>query len=253
MSRNASQGTGTNNLIVSFVQTKGGTGKSTLALNIAFSNQIQRQFSSVALVELDPQGTLKNWWTQREEESRSMGNISFHHLSSTQKEVIQEGIKAIALHNQLLILDIPGESTGKIHTKFASVYSDLVVIPMRISTNDETAFADNMLPIIKEIIKSNPEKKGTYQILPSFTHAQANKKKILDYFKDILPEYIGCLDSLYPFRSLYENFNREGMCLSEYVEQVKSNKKLNQQASKALDDIENIAAIIIQKLEHNTQ
>jgi len=37
-------------MIISFVQTKGGTGKSTLALNTAFSNHMNRVFTSVALV-----------------------------------------------------------------------------------------------------------------------------------------------------------------------------------------------------------
>ena len=152
-------------MIISFIQTKGGTGKSTLAINTAFSNTITQYFQSIALVELDPQGTVKNWWSEREENARPLGNVSFHHISSTQKEVIQEGIKSIAVHNQLVVLDTPGESISKLHTRFACAFSDLVIIPMRTSTNDESAFADNLLPIIKEIIRTYPEKKGRSPIL----------------------------------------------------------------------------------------
>jgi cellulose biosynthesis protein BcsQ len=149
-------------MIISFVQTKGGTGKSTLAVNTTFSKAFHDKFKSIALVELDPQGTLKNWWQERTEENRNSDNVSFHHISSTQKEVIQDGIKNIATHNELLVLDIPGESTSKLHTKFACAISDIIVIPMRTSTNDESAFADNLLPIIKEIIRSYPVKKETF-------------------------------------------------------------------------------------------
>lgn len=231
-------------MIVSFVQTKGGTGKSTLSMNSAFSRNVSTRFSSIALVELDPQGTLQSWWKSRNEEGREAGNISFHHISSTQKEVIQDGITSIAQHNELLILDIPGESTSRLHTKFACAFSDRVVIPMRTSTNDESAFKDNLLPVIKEIIKVTPEKKGRFTILPSFTNAQSNKDKIIEYFQDVLPDYVQCLPVVFPARSIYENFNRDGMNLIEFMESLKKNKRAYAQALKAVEDIEEISAAI---------
>lgn len=238
-------------MIVSFVQTKGGTGKSTLALNTAFSRHMKKKYKSIALVELDPQGTLKNWWIAREEEGRESENISFHHISSSQKEVFQNGIKTIAAHNELIIMDIPGESTGKLHTRFACACSDLVVIPMRTSTNDELAFADNLYPIIKEIIKVAPKKKKTFHVLPAFTHPQSNKNKLIEYFEEILPDTIGCIHGVYPHRSIYENFNRDGLNLKEYAESVKSNKRYAAQASRAVRDIEEIAESINNLLEKN--
>jgi cellulose biosynthesis protein BcsQ len=237
-------------MIVSFVQTKGGTGKSTLSMNTAFSSAVASRYSSIALVELDPQGTLHSWWQNRSEETKEKGKVSFHHISSTQKEVVQEGITSIASHNELLILDIPGESTSRLHTKFACAFSDIVVIPMRTSTNDENAFRDNLLPLVRDLLKVSSEKKGAFQILPSFTNAQSNKKKIIEYFKEILPEYIGCLDEVYPARSIYENFNRDGMNLIEYTESLKNNKRAYSQALKAVEDIENIANAIF-KLREN--
>jgi cellulose biosynthesis protein BcsQ len=238
-------------MIVSFVQTKGGTGKSTLSMNTAFSGIASGKFKSIALVELDPQGTLQSWWKNRIEENRDSGRVSFHHISSTQKEVVQDGISSIANHNELLILDIPGESTSRLHTKFACAFSDMVVVPMRTSTNDEAAFRDNLLPLVKEIIKLNPDKKGSFQILPSFTNAQANTSKIIEYFTDILPNYINCLPVVYPQRSIYENFNRDGMNLIEFSHSLKNNKKAFAQASKAVEDIEIIAQVIFDMEKKN--
>ncbi len=238
-------------MIVSFVQTKGGTGKSTLALNTAFSRQIQKQFQSIALVELDPQGSLKNWWIQREEEGRNTDKVSFHHISSTQKAVFQSSITTIAEHNELIIMDIPGESTGKLHTRFACASSDLVIIPMRTSTNDELAFADNLYPIIREITNIAPEKRKTFHVLPSFTHPQSNNEKIFEYFSDILPSHLQCMGVVYPHRSIYENFNRDGMNLTEYALSVEQNKRNAVQASRAVMDIEKISKNIIDLLERN--
>ncbi len=236
-------------MIVSFVQTKGGTGKSTLSINTAFSKFVLDRFRSIALVELDPQGTLQSWWQERVAEGRDSYHVSFHHISSTQKEVIQQGISAIASHNDLLILDVPGESTSKLHTKFACAFSDIVVIPMRTSTNDESAFKNNLLPLIKELVKLTPEKIGSFFILPSFTNPQANKEKIIDYFNEILPNYIRCLPVVYPSRSVYENFNRDGMHIREYADSLSSNKRAYAQTYKAVDDIELIADAIFKNME----
>jgi cellulose biosynthesis protein BcsQ len=236
-------------MIISFVQTKGGTGKSTLALNTVFSRHMNRRFHSIALVELDPQGTLNNWWYERSELGRESGNVSFHHISSTQKEVFQDGIKSIASHNDLIVMDIPGESTGKLHTRFACAVSDLVVIPMRTSTNDEAAFADNLYPIIKEIIKLDPKKKNAFYVLPSFTHPLVKKHSLDEYFQEVLPPHVGCLSAIYPSRSIYENFNRDGSTLQEYAGSVKQNKRHYQQATAAIADMEEITKIISTILE----
>ncbi|HOO38630.1 MAG TPA: division plane positioning ATPase MipZ [Deltaproteobacteria bacterium] len=236
-------------MIISYVQTKGGTGKSTLALNTAFSRHLGRKFNTIALVELDPQGTLKNWWSERTEMGRNTGKVSFHHISSTQKEVFQDGIQSIAAHNEIIVMDIPGESTGKLHTRFACAVSDLVIIPMRTSTNDETAFADNLYPIIKDIIKVEPAKKNAFYVLPAFTHPQSKKKSVIEYFEDILPKNVACLPAVYPNRSIYENFNREGLNLHDYARQVKNNKRSTSQVHTALKDIEDIAKTLMQILE----
>ena len=232
-------------MIIGFVQTKGGTGKSTLAVNTAFSRTMHREFPSIALVELDSQGTLKNWWDERQEMGYNSGHVSFHHISSSQKEVFQQGIKAISAHNDLMIMDIPGEGTGKLHTRFACAFCDLVIIPLRTSTNDETAFMNNLYPIIQQIIKAVPEKRSHFYVLPVFVHPRVNPRKCFEYFDEILPMYVSCLDVVYPSRAVYENFNRQGLNLHEYSKIVENNKKNRQQVERAIEDIEDISQTII--------
>ena len=232
-------------MIIGFVQTKGGTGKSTLAQNVAFSKSASRHYRSIALVELDHQGTLRNWWEEREEMGFKNGGVSFHHISSTQKEVFQEGIKAITQHNDLIIMDIPGEGTGRLHTRFACAFCDVTVIPMRQSTNDESAFLDNLYPIIKDIVIAVPEKQGRFHVLPVFTHPRAGLNKIHAHFKQVLPPHVTCLKTVYPARAVYENFNRKGLNLNEYAAVVAANRKYRQQVEKAIEDIETIANTLI--------
>lgn len=237
-------------MIISFVQTKGGTGKSTLALNIAFSRHMNSLYESIALVELDPQGTLRAWWDERTEIGRPASNVSFHHISSTQKEVFADGIKSISAHNDLIVMDIPGESTGKLHTRFACAVSDLVIIPMRTSTNDEAAFADNLYPIIKEVIKVDPKRKKCFYVLPSFTHPKASTQNIAGYFSAILPPSVACMKITYPDRTIYENFNREGSTLNEYSDSVRTNKRHHKQTLMAINDMEEIAKTITALMEN---
>lgn len=233
-------------MIIAFVQTKGGTGKSTLALNIAFSKLIRNQFPSIVLVELDPQGTLKKWWSRRTTAGLKNQNVKFHHVTSIDKNEILHEIETLEENNELLVLDVPGESIGKFHTKFACAVADLVMIPMRTSTNDEEAFEDNLMPIINKILEVDDDSRDIFYIIPSFTHPLANRNKVFEYFSDFVPPQINCLNAVFSFGSVFENFSRGGSNLYEYARSVKSNSKQYHQAKKAINEIESIAKEIIQ-------
>lgn len=232
-------------MIIAFVQTKGGTGKSTLALNMAFSKKMRNEFSNIAIVELDPQGTLKKWWKRREKNNLKSNGISFSHISSDDKSEILEKIVGLEEENDLLLLDVPGESISKFHTQFACAMADIVMIPMRTSTNDEEAFEDNLLPIIKKIVEIDEDGKNVFHIIPSFTHPLVNKESIIEYFNDMIPDYIHCLNAIFSFGTVFENFSRGGNTVYDYARSVKTNSKLYKQAIKAIKDTEKIAAEIL--------
>lgn len=69
--------------IFSFVQTKGGTGKTTLSLGVACSQAFKKRYNRVALVELDSQGNLADWIGNRIANKRKMANVSYYQLVST--------------------------------------------------------------------------------------------------------------------------------------------------------------------------
>lgn len=233
-------------MIIAFVQTKGGTGKSTLTQNIAFSKCMARTFASIAIVEMDPQKTLHRWWQRREQNGYRSNRVGFTHISSTDRQVILAELEALEQQNELLVLDVPGEGIGRFHTQFACAIADLVLIPMRTSTNDEEAFSDNLLPIISRIVELDQESRDVFYIVPSFTHPLVNRQNVIDYFHGILPDYVHCLNATFSFGSVFENYSRGGSNLFEYFELVKTNQKQNEQAKKAISEIETIAEAIIQ-------
>lgn len=228
--------------IFSFVQTKGGTGKTTLSQGVACSKTFNKAFGKVALVEIDPQGTLADWIGERIVYKRVLKNVAFHQLVGLELSVLTGKLEKIVAENEAVILDVPGESVGGFATKLALNLSDLVLIPMRTSTNDEASFGRNLWPVIQESLRDN---NAVFYIVPTFIHPMTNAKNIQEYFRGIMPEQIGCLESVLPFRATFENFSREGMTLAEYSASVKGKARLYAQAKKAEVDMETIAMEIV--------
>ncbi len=228
-------------MILSLIQTKGGTGKTTLATALAYSKLFRKRFESICLAELDPQGTISHWHNERESAGYPAYNIHFVTLLKD----VQRKLTRLVQEHDALILDVPGESVGKFATRLAVSLSDVALIPMRSSTNDEQSFGDNILPVIREIVEKDAEKQGRFYIVPGFVHPQASLENITGYFREVMPEDVKCLDAVFPARSVYENFSRDGMTLHDYAKSVRKNARNHGQAKKAISDIETIAKKIL--------
>ncbi|SHO44790.1 ParA family protein [Desulfopila aestuarii] len=228
--------------IFSFVQTKGGTGKTTLSLGVACSKAFKNAFGQVALVELDSQGTLADWIGERIANKRKMKNLSYYQLAGMDLEGLTRKLEEITADHEAVILDVPGESVGGFATKLALNLSDLVLVPMRTSTNDEASFGRNLWPVIQDGLKNN---RARFAIVPTFVHPQSNPGNVHSYFKSIMPVQVDCLQNVLPTRAAFENFNRDGLTLEEYGQSVKNNSRLYRQAQTAAKDIEAIAVEIL--------
>ena len=68
--------------VVAFASQKGGSGKTTLAGHIAVQAE-RAGFGPVALVDTDPQGSLADWWNEREAEVPLFAHTSIASGSET--------------------------------------------------------------------------------------------------------------------------------------------------------------------------
>lgn len=105
---------------------KGGSGKTTLAGHIAV--QADRMGAGpVALVDTDPQGSLADWWNERQAETPVFVSTYVSRLAQDVERMRDAGI-------ELVIIDTPPAITDTI----ADVVrvSDLIVIPTRPSPHD---------------------------------------------------------------------------------------------------------------------
>jgi chromosome partitioning protein len=112
--------------VIAIASQKGGSGKTTLAGHLAV--QAERSGTgSVALIDTDPQGSLADWWNEREEPTPV-----FVHTSTQRLEQDIEQLRSLGI--ELLFIDTPPAITATISDVVR--VSDLVVIPTRPSPHD---------------------------------------------------------------------------------------------------------------------
>jgi chromosome partitioning protein len=106
---------------MSFVNQKGGTGKSMLALNLAIA--AEQSGEKVALIDLDKQGTIANWYGTRTTESPPVINHEqVGDLGSALDRLDAAGFSVV-------VIDTKGEDSHG--TRGAMQHADLCLIPIR--------------------------------------------------------------------------------------------------------------------------
>lgn len=115
-------------MIISSINQKGGSGKSTIAVNLAAlaaSNGM-----ATAMIDLDPQATACAWMRSREADDIKLVVTHPPELLNTVKSLIKEGI-------ELIIIDTPPHNSTAAAN--AVNVSDLCLIPVRPSAFDLNA------------------------------------------------------------------------------------------------------------------
>jgi len=112
--------------VLAVASQKGGSGKTTLAGHLAVQAQLAGA-GPVAIIDIDPQGSLADWWNEREEELPAFAQTKVAHLGRDLEELRRAGFK-------LVVLDTPPAITAAIQSVIAAV--ELVVVPTRPSPHD---------------------------------------------------------------------------------------------------------------------
>ncbi len=131
-------------MIISFVNQKGGVGKTTAAINLAIS--LKRKNYSLVFIDADPQGSAIQWHAIE-------GNTSFeilHHPSPIQATDIQQ----LSMNYDYVIVDAP-PALGEI-SKAILAATDLAIIPLAPSALDVWSCWETM-KMIDEIRPLNPQ------------------------------------------------------------------------------------------------
>lgn len=117
--------------ILAIASRKGGSGKTTLTGHLAVEAERQG-IGPVAVMDIDPQGSLADWWNERTAETPSFVNTTLETLEFDIGRLRQTGVR-------LLIIDTPPAITRAIRDVIK--VSDMVLIPTRPSPHDLRAVA----------------------------------------------------------------------------------------------------------------
>ena len=105
---------------------KGGSGKTTLTGHLAVEAEL-RGHGPVAIMDIDPQGSLADWWNAREAATPVFVNTTLETLPQDTARLRDAGIN-------LLIIDTPPAITGAIRQVVE--VGDLILVPTRPSPHD---------------------------------------------------------------------------------------------------------------------
>lgn len=125
--------------VVTIAQQKGGSGKTTLAVNLAV--EFLRRGQRVALLDTDPQGSLGRWFMARRE-ARGVKGLEFSTASAWGVSYECEKLRKI---NDLVIVDTPPKVDADLRPALRE--ADLVLIPVAASHVDLWA-TDGVLDLI---------------------------------------------------------------------------------------------------------
>jgi chromosome partitioning protein len=139
---------------------KGGSGKTTLSGHLAVQAE-RAGCGPVCLIDIDPQGSLADWWNERENEAPAFAQTTVARLAADLEVLRQQGFK-------LAVIDTPPAITMAIQSVIQ--VAELVVIPTRPSPHDLRAVGATVdiceragKPLLFVVNAATPKAKITFE------------------------------------------------------------------------------------------
>jgi chromosome partitioning protein len=146
--------------VLALASQKGGSGKTTLSGHLAVQAQLSGA-GPVVLIDIDPQGSLADWWNEREAELPAFAQTTVARLASDLEVLRQQGFR-------LAVIDTPPAITMAIQSVIQ--VAELIVIPTRPSPHDLRAVGATVdlcdragKPLIFVVNAATPKAKITYE------------------------------------------------------------------------------------------
>ena len=146
--------------VLAMASQKGGSGKTTLSGHLAVQAQLSGA-GPVCLIDIDPQGSLADWWNEREADMPAFAQTTVARLARDLEVLRQQGFR-------LAVIDTPPAITMAIQSVIA--VAELIVIPTRPSPHDLRAVGATVdlcdragKPLIFVVNAATPKAKITYE------------------------------------------------------------------------------------------
>jgi chromosome partitioning protein len=162
--------------IITIAQQKGGAGKTTMAahLAVAWSASGKRR---VAIVDIDPQGSLTQWYQVRQSRLGEENNLTFAAISGWR---IRSELDRLRHTHDLIVVDSPPHTDAEARTAVRA--ADLVVIPLQPSPMDVwattatiTMCKQERVPVKMVLNRVHPQAKLTEAVSGEMIGLTANR------------------------------------------------------------------------------
>ncbi|GAA7363798.1 ParA family protein [Helicobacter pylori] len=194
---------------------KGGSGKSTLCLNLAV--QLLKDNKEVVVLDTDSQKSMETFAIIRAEKERS--TFSLFNRSSG----FSDTLKQMVSKYENILIDTKGEYSKE--TQKAMLLSDIVLVPTTPSQLD-TEVLSNMLERIEQLQELNENLRALIIInrMPTIPTLK-ERKALIDFIKENNPsDKITLLESSLSERIVYKRSVSEGLGVIEYSDKKAINE-----------------------------
>lgn len=186
---------------------KGGTGKTTIATNLAVMRSSIGK--NVLLVDADEQQTAATWSNQRELSdslNKSFGNITTIRLS--ERAVLTQTERSRHLYDDIII-DVGGRETKSLRA--AMTIGDLFIIPFKPSSFDIWTI-ESIVFLIVEMRQANPKLK-CLAVINQADHRGNENEKTIQILNEC--EEIECFPYTIGLRKCFKSAAEHGLAISE--------------------------------------
>ena len=200
-------------MVIAICNEKGGSGKSTMAVNLAF--RFAKDYN-LLLIDTDSQRSIEAFTTIRADNNVESTFTTATKLGSA---LIQE-IKLLKEQYELVLIDTGGRDSKE--TRQALILSNVVIVPC-IASQFDIAVLDKMISILLEVkMTINPDLKVFFVLSRATTNLFLSQKNtsLRDYLSENLKENEAgsdfiLLDSVLHEREAYKNAIIEGLSIFE--------------------------------------
>lgn len=208
-------------MIISVVNEKGGSGKTTIAVNLAF--KFAEQGIDTMLVDADPQRSVETLIDYRANKGLE---LPFTSVSRTGDSLAKE-VRNLANKYDSIIIDTGGRDSREMRQ--ALLVSDIVLIPTIITSGFDQAVLNKMLNLISETLIMNENLKTLIVNNKASTNPMLQNKvqKFVDFLSEVeLPQNVKLANIILHEREIYKNVIFDGKSVIE-LEDNKARDEVN--------------------------